>query len=284
MGLLTGKREIITNNINPYIYNNGITRICKLHDNVDTNTINLMLGYQMWFCERFNIPDSVVNEVDSAGNNIFKPGIGQMIYPKVGNSFIDCEVYNHDVKAKELTVYTQYVVCDKDVSITQRKISGNVKHSIYVNNIAVQDIDGKYSINLVKGTNKVQICVYSDSDTSIVHNINLKNASFDIYCKLGLKQVTEHNLIYNTKADDLNFFALDSEGYIIVKYDPKKAGLCLNINNDDLIRYVVNYKYIPNDILNLYPDKTLKIRLMATLASSYEDISPQIINYRIISE
>ncbi len=283
-GLLTPRREIVTNNVSPYNYDGKVSRICKLHENTDKNTINLMLGYQMWFHERFSLPDSVVNETDASGRNIFEPGIGQMIYPKIGNSFYDCEIYDLNVKAGELNVYTQYVICGQDVSISHRKIIGSVKHSIYVNNIVVQPIDGKYTINLVKGINKVQMCIYSYSDTTVSHNINMKNASFDIYCRLALRQVTEHNLISNIKDEDLNFFAVDSEGYIIVKYDPKKAGLCYNINNDDLIRYVVEYKYIPNDVLTAYPDNTLKIRVMATLTSSYDDISPQIMNYRIISE
>ena len=117
----------------------------------------------------------------------------------------------------------------------------------------------------------------------MTHNINLKTVSFDIFAKPKMKQITKHNLYNNTKPGDLNSFAVDGD-QIKVKFNPADTELYDTLTAGDGVRFLIDYKYITQDVLNQYPERKVKIRVMATLSSYIDDVSPQIMNYRLIAD
>lgn len=272
LGILRSERKLITAHTADYgDFDNGCYNICSVPLKISTNSIDVKTGYQMWYRETVNIPTDISSE------STFVPSLVHYSSP-VSYEYIDCDKYSLDITAGTMQVLTQYIVCDKPYVVSQKKITGTIKRALYVNNIKVPEANGEYSLYLNQGTNKIQVLVFSDTDASFSHNFNLTMISFDVYAGNPLRHVSEYTLRYKTPPNDSTSFAISDKGYIIVKTDPK-SNVINKTGNNDKLKYLVNYKYVPEG----YGDK-FSFRLMAVLTSSTDDLSPQILSYRIIAE
>jgi len=274
-GFLRTVRSILTS---PMSTSDGLGAVGQLHSETDPTTVDLRLGYQQWHVEEFDVP----GEVSSTAG--WQPSLACTVYPKIDELFCDSEIYLRSIRAGNMTLCTQYVHCKNDVSLPRRKIIGDVLHSVFVNNRQIQAVNGQYTLGLSTGWNRVQFCLFSTVNKSVTHNFNLLSVSEDLYARPALKQVSLHHLKTNIKENDRSVYALDEEKRILVKYNPSEAGLAQNSNNADGLRFLSVSRYIPGEVLSDYPSGVVKVRLMATLTNIAEDVSPQIINYQIISE
>lgn len=324
LNLLTNKTKIINKDLNSPVniygqsINDGCYRICKAPDNLNINSIQLKPGYQMWRAESLDLY-KLNNKSASFDPEFYELRVNDyMRKNSISIGTIDNEEYRLTMKNGMMHVLTQYVFSERETILSSKYIkyiSTNgpsdikLQCKIYINNIEILPSDYSnntynYNLRLRQGKNKVQIIMFPNtkdknyelSTIQVDHNINFKECTFDIFTAPQMKLTSIQSLRYKILQSNDKFYAIDEEGYIVVKYNPLTifntivpTGAMTTIQEEERqMRYLLKYKTLSQKGAKKVTFKNgipnVKFRVMATLLSSKEDVSPQILSYRIIGQ
>jgi hypothetical protein len=293
LGILKKNMKIINSSSSGYggVVDTNIHRVCKVPDNVNLNSIKLVPGYQMWYADKFNIAaDSSVTNF-----NIHSFAFDDIVKStKVvkSQSFIDCDKYDFYIEPKTLYILTQFVnVPDetgangKYVTTKNSALASGLQTRLLVNGNDIKDANGKYTLRLRKGVNKVQLLLYHNGTSSVQmsHNFNFKECSQDTFALPPMQMVNYHTLKNKTQAPNYKYFAI-KDGYLVVKHNPTT----ITVDSANDMGYMLSYKSLRAEAASLVENTSLyqsvKFRLMAVLLSVDTAMSPQILNFRIIGQ
>ena len=239
-------------------YNNCFI-MTELKHTPSDNTTNLYIGNNMWEKRESDIVDKSTFSLKDIILN------GKLSYEKM-------DKINFPQKANTADIYTTYVYCESPTAIDTKVYDKNssIDISVYVNSIKVELVDNKYTVRLSAGWNTVQILsLTSETDTLIIDAFFNDVADIVRAKKEPMKQTSIYNMLHNFHATTYDWFALDGKE-IILNFNPKTIGM------EGTVEYM--YTDTPEDFNNLH------VRFMAILESSSKDVTPKLLNYKIITK
>lgn len=296
--LFNDRNKILNNSLKEYgmYLDNGCSIIYKLPKNFSTNDLKLLYGYQMWKLETLDIPDGERMESYNLSINDYTD------YYVLRNSLVDTEEYEFSIRNAKTHILTQYIYCESEFYINNRAIEctnltgTEFTHKIYVNNYELSCVDNKYNFILRKGLNVVHVMLYVKATTSeefstIKHNINFKEYSFNVFASKPMKYINYKSLSYDNIKYNQTYYTIDNN-YLIVKDDMSLINehvhfpnLMSDLNFKNNSRYLLKYKELNEYKKNLVfeDDNKTVIRIMAILKTNNRSYSPQINSFRITS-
>jgi len=228
--------------------------IALIEPYVDQSNINVYPGYQMF-------KKQVIKPVDDLFDiKSIKEGKVLSI------DYINCETYQVNAADKEVIYLSQYVQCDETIIIDKKFIQNANGVMVFLNNVAINDLDGKYSLKLLKGVNKVEIYIASKG-LEIIHNFNMKTASFMIHAERPLKSGSLFAVDKTT-----GVFSKTKEGFLIVKDDVTSLSTM-----PTGIRFKIDYKCPKEPLM-----KETKFAIMSIIRSKDKNITPKMYDQSIV--
>lgn len=270
--------------------------VLNLKEGYTKNSINVFYGYQMWGVKTLEIPET-------EDTKTYEPSIVDYTdYYVKRRSLIDTEEYNFEIRNGFTHILTQYVYTDRVCHVYDRYFkdisnSENFTCKMYLNNSLIKSHDNNFSFTLKKGKNVIHILLYvkctdRNDFTSIVHNFNFKEHTFDIFADKPMTYINDKTLIEDIIENNNTYYSI-YDNKIIVKEDMRMINEHIklplqshDINYKNNSRYLILYKSInPNKKEYLIDgERKTKIRIMANLISNNESISPKINSFRIVGE
>ena len=256
--------------------------IFELPRYVNTGTIKVIPGYNMWDVRRYNDAPSGFslsgNDITSYVNN-----------SPVVQMFMDCERYtDFEIKTNTLYVFTQYVCLDKAEIMNNRSLMvalGNKRVStaeikVFVNGYETAKYNNNfYSFMLRKGTNKIQIAIYCPSRYASIytlkHNINMKTLTNDVFAMPPMKYA--NNATLSAMPNDSYKYYTIKDHCIYVKPDPRDMARSYLTD----MPYFIKFSSLKPDLNDLFKDGKFTFRLMAVFNTEDNNVSPRLNNIRI---
>ena len=301
-----------------YMESDGLRRIYKLPDGVNRNSIKLTPGYNMWSVRRYVRRE---DELEDDGFDLMSGDFSNLINKcEMTQDFMDCENYsNFSVYPNVLYIFTQYVdmkhpdnLFDSDIKIlsndylqdyyeSQEYLESNEEETkiirVFINGYETLPVGrSKYSFNLRKGINKIQIAVYfrsmslttltsgslnqypslNDSTTWIFyHTLNFKKLTNDVFAMLPMKY-TNPVVLSRMLKESYEYYTIKNN-YIYVNCEPFPL---IRTKQQDM-GYFLTYYCLRDDLKNYFTNNKLTFRIMAILHSEDKNLSPQLLNFRI---
>ncbi len=131
----------------------------------------------------------------------------------------------------------------------------------------------------------------SEEFSTIKHNINFKEYSFNVFASKPMKYINYKSLSYDNIKYNQTYYTIDNN-YLIVKDDMSLINehvhfpnLMSDLNFKNNSRYLLKYKELNEYKKNLVfeDDNKTIIRVMAILKTNNKSYSPQINSFRITS-
>jgi hypothetical protein len=203
--------------------------------------------------------------------------------------FMDCENYNSfSLDPNALYIFTQYVSLDKPYNAynkfikimdhTFQNMIPGVEQKVFLNGDEIVPAgNNNYSFSLKKGVNKIQIAIYCPNGLTnrLYHNINFKEATNNVFGFTPMKYVN-WSILDCQMVENYNYYTI------------KNNKLYVKINPGDMIQseledmgYFITYYSLREDMANYFNSNNLSFRIMAVLHSSDQNVSPEILNFRI---
>lgn len=292
------KEKILNNSLTEYgeSLGNDCYALYKLPKGWSLNDISLIYGYQMWKMETLNIPE-IYDITD------YNPDINDYTdYYIQRKSLVDTEEYEFDLRNGKLHILTQYVLCEKDYyiknkKVTCKKLTGTkFNTNVYVNNTEINKINDNYSFTLKKGLNVIYMLVFINDNeaiqySSISHNFNFKEYTFNVFAGKPMKYINPKQLKSNNLKKDNIYYSIDNE-ILFVKDDISLINEHIifpnnrsDINFKNNSRFLLKFKIL-NPSKNKYVStltNSTTVRVMANLKSNDKSYSPQLNNFRILA-
>lgn len=260
-------------------------KVINIPKNINKNTIRVTPGYNMWMVNKYNHYDGNT-EAFSLSTGDFSDFVNNCDCVKM---FMDCENYtNFTISANSLYIFTQYVSMDRADVLFNKTLMvtkngnpiDNAQIRVFVNGYETSSCaTNKYTFNLKKGVNKIQIAIYCFSTTvedyKLIHKVNFKDLTNDVFSSTPLKY-TNHGVIKNAKEDSYEYYTI-KDNAIYVKDDPT------NIVRSELeeMPYFISYYSLKPELTGLFPDGHVKFRIMAVMNTTDNTVSPRITGFRI---
>jgi hypothetical protein len=272
---------------------NGLYKVFRLPEGVNTNSLKVIPGYNMWSVKRYNRRTGDYDD----GFNLKNDDVTEFIKNcTCSQFFMDCENYDSfEINSNTLYLFTQYVnvpeqtsIYDKSISIVNRVESNQSSSNRIVSSIVrlfvngyeqITGNNGLYSINLKKGTNKIQMAVYTATSHVVTrllhHNLNFKEVTNDVFAFKPMKY-TNINMLKKSLEPTYEYYTI-KDNTIYVNVDP--SNMIRSVNND--MGYFINYYCLKDNMQRYFYNNKLRFRIMAILSSKSRNISPSILNLRI---
>lgn len=259
-----------------------VYRLFKIPDGINRNSIKVIPGYHMWNVIKYN------PTIDNWVPNIKDLDLTEYAEKCTKTQlFMDCENYSgFTIEADKLYVFNQLVKLEENKSLQDIFISiidpielKNVESAIriFVNGYEINPVNNKFSFSLKKGISKIQFVLYTPMGGKLYHNFNAKQMTDNVFAFGNMKY--------------LNDGAIEKQKEEYKYYTIKNGYICTNSNPEDIIKsdlddmaYYIAYNAVKNDLKQYFKDDKLKIRIMAVLTSMTDDLSPSLINYRIMGK
>lgn len=266
-------------------------KVFELPNGVNTNSLKVTPAYNMWSVIRYNRKDGDYDD----GFDLKDTDVTEYIKNcDTRQLFMDCENYtSFEIMANTLYIFTQYVDSPKNISIYNKflRIISNIEGEtdpksvirLFVN--GYEQITGDnnlYSINLKKGVNKIQIAIYSPASHVLTrflyHNLNFKEITNNVF---GFKpmQYTNVNMLVKSLEPSYEYYTIKNN-IIYVNVDP--TDMIRSLNND--MGFFISYYGLKPDMQSYFKSNKLRFRIMAVLNSKSKNVSPAILNFRIIGK
>lgn len=279
------KNKIANINVDKFAQHDSMIEgyaVIELPKYVNTGTIKVIPGYNMWDVKRYN--DAPANFSIITGD----------ITDYVNNSsvvqlFMDCENYtDFEIRTNTLYIFTQYVVLENSDIMNGRSLyidnNGtmveNAEIKIFVNGYETAKYDKSlYSFMMRKGTNKVQIAIYVPNANALTyrlkHNINMKTFTNDVFAMTPMRYAN-NAMLAGMPNDSYRFYTI-KDGCIYVKPDPRDIARSYITD----MPYFVKYSSLKADLEDLFTEGKFSFRLMAVFNSEDNNVSPRLNNIRI---
>lgn len=265
----------------------GLYQVFKLPDGVNTNSLKVTPGYNMWEVKRYNRIDGDYDD----GFDLKDTDVTEYIKNcTMTRMFMDCEKYfDFEIKSNTLYIFTQYVTIDNDESIYDNFIkvtdnayneTGNSVVRLFVNGYEqITGDNGRYNIHFRKGTNKIQFVVYSPSSTvetrMLYHNINFKKLTNNVFAFKPMKY-TNVNMLTKSLEPTYEYYTIKNN-IVYVNIDPSE--LIHHVTED--MGYFLSYYSLKPDMQKFFSNNKLRFRIMGILTSTSKNVSPEVINFSI---
>ena len=249
---------------------------------INTGTIKVIPGYNMWDVKRYNNAPS--------GFSILTGDITDYVNNSdVVQLFMDCENYNNfEIRTNTLYIFTQYVVLEKSDIINGRYLyidnNGtrltNTEIKIFVNGYETSKYnEDMYSFMLRKGTNKIQIAIFCPYNNAVNcrlrHNLNAKSLTNNVFAMPPMKYA--NNAMLSAMPSDSYKYYTIKDNTVYVKPDPSDM---INSYLTDM-PYFIKFSSLKPELNDLFVGGKFSFRLMAVLTTEDNNISPRINNIRI---
>lgn len=272
-------------------------RIAKLPYLPLRNSIQLMMGQNMWLRETIPAPFKYKEVNDISDEIVYQTGIHDWI--RVGSTkknYIRIQNGFDYLIANQFHRYTTYILCETN-QILNATIKGtkDTSHAVYLNNAQIQSVNDKYELHLKKGWNKIEVYAYARKlNEELIIDLYDPTLNNQIFAnKNPLKEISLYDLLNNTSRRDHDKFAVDDDGNIIVNYDPKRLDLrgeiiqsAKSVSFEHSTRIASGIEYSLNYEYSVVKEQHHPIRLMAIL--SKEDVTnkttPRLKGYKLIVE
>ena len=293
----------------------------QLPDDVLPDSIRFIPFYQKWKVESYPLHDDYVFlketktliEVDEEGNevevtqtqetltfNLFDLNFDEALSNldgKPGIAHLDCGEYLTTIQANTIYTWTQYVEAEAACHISDKFIKmqteGSLQFRLFVNGAESKPVGEMINLKLKAGRNKIQIVLFAPKEGEskthdILHNLNFKEVSANVYGETPLQAVDYHTLCnlpkwqegvneftsYTLKGNQLlvrhrpSFFANESQDFASTAYQ---------------LSYQILKPSIKSSLTQTLEGYKCQLRLMAILKSENSDYSPQLHHYQILS-
>ena len=247
-------------------------KVGKIDNYINKNSLKMLSGYQQWNVKVISKPD--FNENYEININDYDT---EYMLEEIN---LDCESYKIKFDTNKLVVFTTNVYCKNMASSKGHYMklinddNSELQYKVILNNNTVMPINNTYTLGFNKGKNRVIILAYipqkineEGNDTinlkDILFNFNFKETTLNIASGNEMKKVSYDELKYNVGSDRTDYYSIDDNNNIIIKYDPlttPKTYIKGNIyitdyNYQDYLRFYVTYKklrkeYEPSFIKN----------------------------------
>lgn len=256
--------------------------IFELPRYVNTGTIKVIPGYNMWDVKRYNNAP--------AGFSIISGDITNYVNNSpVVQMFMDCEKYtDFEIKTNTLYIFTQYVSLNKAeimngrslMVVNKNKRVSTAEIKIFVNGYETSKYNNNlYSFMLRKGVNKIQIAIFCPSENAITHtlkhNINMKSLTNDVFAMTPMKYA--NNAMLSAMPNDSYKYYTIKDHCIYVKPDPRDMARSYLTD----MPYFIKFSSLKQDLNDLFKDGKFTFRLMAVFNSDDNNTSPRLNNIRI---
>jgi hypothetical protein len=280
----------------------GLYQVFKLPTGVNTNSLKVTPGYNMWSVQRYTRDDVQNGDYDD-GFHLKEDDVTDFIKNcKCTQLFMDCENYtDFEINSNTLYILTQYVDAPQSISIYDKFlkiidsgvkvvsndasiINTNPKDKstvrLFVNGYEqVSGDNNLYSINLKKGVNKIQIAIYNFSSyvikDKLYHNLNFKEVTNDVFAFKPM-QYTNIGMLTKSLEPTYEYYTIKNN-IIYVNVPPYDL---INSPNKDM-GYFITYYGLKQDMQRYFTSNKLRFRIMASLTSKSKNVSPSILNFRI---
>ena len=265
--------------------------LITLPDGTCMQDVKVTPGYNMWGVKRYTgiYGDSIDNNF-SINTGDFSDHVAQC---NMEYMFMDCENYdNFSILSNVLYIFTQYVDLEHADSLF------NSQWEIYADNgLKVEDAEVRvflngyesgatdtnlYSLGLKKGVNKIQIAVYCPSETAdeykLRQTMNFKKLTSGVYAYPPMKRISP-TMMEKKTVDEYGCYCV-KDNTIYVRPDPNT--MVRSFLND--MPYYITYKCLKPEYSLMFPDKSIKIRLMAVLTTDDPCMSPRLSSMRICAK
>lgn len=256
--------------------------VIELPKYVNTGTIKVIPGYNMWDVKRYNNAPAnfsiITGDITDYVNN-----------SSVVQLFMDCENYNDfEIRTNTLYIFTQYIILENSDIMNGRSLyvdnNGTkveeAEIKIFVNGYETSKYDKNlYSFMMRKGTNKVQIAIFVPNNNALTfrlkHNINMKTFTNDVFAMTPMRYA--NNAMLSAMPSDSYRYYTIKDKCIFVKPDPR------DIANSYLtdMPYFVKYSSLKGDLEDLFTEGKFSFRLMAVFTTEDNNVSPRLNNIRI---
>lgn len=270
----------------------GLYEVFKLPNGVNTNSLKVSPGYNMWSVKRYNRAEGDLDD----GFDLLKTDVTEFINKCTCRQlFMDCENYStFEIQANTLYIFTQYVDSPQTISIYNKFIrvisnvddeneeKSEVKSTIrlFVNGYEqVAGDNGFYSINLKKKVNKIQMAIYCPAPTYLTrflyHNLNFKEVTGDVFAFKPMKY-TNVNMLKKALEPTYEYYTIKNN-IIYTNVDPRDM---IRRNISDM-GFFISYYGLKDNMQRYFKSNKLRFRIMAVLSSKSKNLSPSILNFRI---
>lgn len=267
----------------------NLYRIYELPKNVNRNSIKITAGYNMWSVRKYTPTET---EPFDAGFSLQSCDFSTIAQKSdMTQLFLDCENYSgFDIYPGSLYVMTQYVSLEQSMNIFNKFIRitdvdckmdiQDTQIRIFVNGYEVTPGNtNQYSFALRKGVNKIQIAIYCGDNTAttkrLYHNLNFKELTNNVFAFTPMKY-TSNTILDKMIGETYQYYTI-KDNYIYVKCNPDDM---IHSDLDDM-GYFISYYCLREDMAGYFHDNHIKFRIMAVLTSNNENVSPELINFRI---
>lgn len=270
----------------------NLYKLYKLPENINKNSIKITPAYNMWSIKRYNRKSGDSNEDGfSLESGDFSTHVSNC---NMSQMFMDCENYtDFNIQTNTLYIMTQFVSLEKSMNLLNKFIRvtdtnfetdiNGTEIRVFLNGYEITPSNEQlYSFALRKGVNKIQIAIYCNSNTAttkrLYHNLNFKELTNDVFGFVPMRYT--NNITLNKSSGDTYEYYTIKDGYLYVKCNP-----------DDMIKsdledmgYFLSYYCLKEDMIDYFEDNHIRFRIMAILSSNDKNVSPELINFRIIGK
>jgi hypothetical protein len=241
-----------------YSYSNCFT-MTELKHKPSENTTSLYIGNNMWEKRELAIVDPATFSLRNIMLN------GKLSYEKM-------DKIDFPQPTNMADLYTTYVYCPNPTAVDTKVYAKNTttEVTVYVNSIKIEMVDSKYTVRLSAGWNKVQILSLTAASDILMIDAFFNDVADVVRAKKEpMRQTSIYNMLHNFHATTYDWFALDDKK-LILNFNPKSIGM------EGTVEYM--YTDAPENFKNLH------VRLMAILESPTKDVTPKLLNYKIITK
>lgn len=267
----------------------NLYRLYKLPANINTNSIKITPAYNMWSVKKYNRKQGDSNtDGFSLKSMDFSDYVNNC---NMTQKFMDCDNYTgFEIDTNVLYVMTQFVSLETSANLfnkfvrvtdtTHKTDIANTEIRIFLNGYEITSMDdGSYSFALRKGTNKIQIALHCPSSNvgtnRLYHNLNFKDLTNNIFGFVPM-QYTSNVILDKMIGENYQYYTI-KDGYIYVKCNP----FAMTRSDLDDMGYFISYYSLREDMINYFDGNHIKFRIMAVLTSNDNNVSPELINFRI---
>ena len=254
LDLMTEKTIVAQKGSSNYGQKDGnLYAVTNIESYVDQLNIKLLPGYQMFKKEVVHPKDNEFEIKAIRDADV------------VSIDYVDCESYELNAENGQVVILSQYVRCSDPIIVDKKFVKDASNVMVFLNNVLQNPTDGKYSLKLLKGENKLEV-MFQSKGIPIIHNFNMKTASFEIYAEKAMKAASPFSV-----EKDSSLFCVKG-GKVLIKSDIFK----LSTSNSGM-RFKLDYK-CPKDPLS----KSTKFAIMSVLRSRDKHLTPKIYNQTIV--
>lgn len=251
-------------------------KLFKIPEAVNKNTVKVIPGYNMWLVERYDNKQPITSNLNLANFDLTE-------YRKncdIATLFMDCENYDQfTIDSDKLYVFTQLIKLDQSVDVKNIVFSvssdSTFQMRLFVNGYEISKVNDSYSFQVKGGVSKIQFILYSIKGGTLIHNLNMKQFTNNVFAMSRMKFLNDGAL---TRSIDnpLKYYTIKN-GFVCIKIDPQDL---IKSKIEDM-GFLVSYSAIKDKFKNYFKENKMGFRIMAVLNSNDINLSPKILNFKV---